>query len=172
MSNPTIDQFSDDDFESRKLPSGLNVLTILSFIGCGLQLIGAVTGFMGAKKNFDERDKVLEQFRNPDMPKWAKAMIGDPDQFVTLVTKSYENRFPILIVSLLAIGLCIYGLISMRKLKKEGFLFYTIGQVLPMIGSAVFVGTFVFSGMVMLFFTVVAFVFIALYASYRKKMIY
>jgi uncharacterized membrane protein len=136
-----------------------------------LQFVGSVWGFISAKKNFDEKDKVLEQLKSPDMPKFAKSMIGDPDQFINTVTKSYENRIPILIVGLIAAALCFYGLLEMRKLRKQGFLLYTIGELLPFLSMAMFIGTYSISGIMAVLMMVIALVFIVLYASYRKKMV-
>jgi len=155
-----------------KMSSGLNVLTILSFIGCAIQLIGSLWGFFSAKKSYDGLDKLTEQMNSENMPGWAKSMMGDPEKMIQLITKSYENRIPIVLLSLAATGLCFYGVMQMRKLKKQGFLFYTIGEVLPFLTQFLFIGAFAFSGFAMYFGIAIALLFIILYMMQRKHLVY
>ncbi len=166
------DSISVSEFDKPKLPTGLNVLTIFSLVGCAFQLISSVWGFFSAEKTYNERDKVLEQMNNPDMPAFAKNMMGKPEDFIATVTKSYENRLPILLLSLVAVALCIYGIMQMRKLKKQGFLFYTIGELLPFVTMALFIGTFAMTGIGFIFIAAIAVLFILLYAVNRKHLVY
>lgn len=160
------------EFDRESLPTGLNVLTILTFIGCALSLLSSIWSFISSKKTYIERDKVLEQMSSPQMPAFAKKMIGDPQQYIEMVTKSYENRIPILIIGLVSVALCFVGAMQMRKLQKQGFLFYVIGELLPFISFVFFIGTFMISGFAFIFFAVVAVLFIAMYAINRKYLIY
>src|SRR6218665_1024821 len=121
------DSIALDEFNRPKLPNGLNVLTILTFIGCAIQLIGGVFQFLGADKNYEQRDKVLAQVNSDKMPGWAKAMMPDPAAYEEMVTKAMENKMPLLILTLLATALCFYGALQMRKLKKQGYLVYIVG---------------------------------------------
>ncbi len=132
----------DDQIIKPKLPTGLNVLTILTLVGSALQLISALWGFITAKKNYDGLDKLTAQMNSEDMPGWVKSFMPDPEIMVKTITKSYENRIPILLMSVVAIALCIYGAIQMRQLKKQGFLFYTIGELLPFLTQFLFIGAF------------------------------
>lgn len=160
------------EFDKPKLPTGLNVLTILSIIGCVIQFAGSVWTYISAKKTYDERDKVLEQMNNPDMPGFAKSMMGSPEDFIATVTKGYENRLPILLLSLVAVALCFYGVMQMRKLKKQGFLFYTVGELLPFVTMALFIGTFAMTGVGFMVGVAIAALFILLYAVNRKHLVY
>lgn len=160
------------EFDKPKLPTGLNVLTILSLIGCAIQLISSVWGYFSAKKTYDSKDKVLEQMNNPDMPAFAKSMMGKPEDFIAMVTKNFENRLPILLLSLVSVALCFYGIMQMRKLKKQGFLFYTVGELLPFVTMALFVGTFAMSGIAFMVGAAIALLFILMYAANRKHLIY
>ena len=155
-----------------KLPSGLNVLTILSFIGCAIQLLGSLYTFFTAKKSYEGLDKLTEQMNSENMPGWVKSMMGDPENMIKMITKSYENRIPIVLLSVVAAGLCFYGALQMRKLKKQGFLFYTIGELLPFLTQFLFIGAFAFSGFVMYFFIALSALFILLYSMQRKHLIY
>ena len=166
------DTLDSGDFETKKLPTGLNVLTILSFIGCAFQLIGALWGYYSAKTTYETKDKILEQMNSGSMPSWMKSMMGDVSKFEETVTKSYENRLPILIISLVAVALCFYGLLQMRKLKKQGYMFYVIGEVLPFLSIVLFIGAYALTSSGTIVFACIALLFIILYTNYRKNLIY
>lgn len=168
----TSDVLNFDENIKPGLPSGLNVLTILSFIGCALQLLGSLWTFFTAKKSYDGIDKLSEQMNSENMPGWAKSMMGDPETMIEMIRKTYENRIPIVLLSLIAVGLCFYGLLQMRKLKKQGFMFYTIGALLPFLTQLLFIGAFAFSGVAMYFGIGIAALFILLYALQRKHLVY
>ena len=168
----TADVLQFDENNAPKLPSGLNVLTILTFIGCALQLLGTLWTFFNAKKSYDGIDKLTEQMNSGNMPSWAKKMMGDPETMVAMITKTYENRIPIVLLSLVAVALCFYGALQMRKLKKQGFLLYTIGEVLPFLTQLLFIGAFAFSGFTMYFGIAIALLFILLYSMQRKHLVY
>lgn len=168
----TADVLQYDEHNKPKLPSGLNVLTILTFIGCAFQLLGSLWSFFTAKSSYENLDKLSAQMNSDSMPGWAKSMMGDPETMVQMITKTYENRIPIVVLSLVAIGLCFYGAMQMRKLKKQGFIFYTIGELLPFLTQFLFLGAFAFSGFAMIFGTAIALLFILLYAMQRKHLVY
>jgi hypothetical protein len=170
--NITHDYLNEAENLKPKLPTGLNVLTILTFIGCALALIGSLWGFFTAKTSYDDRDKVLEQMNSDKMPAWAKSMMGDPANFEQMVTKSYENRLPILLLSLAAVALCFWGALQMRKLKKQGYLLYVIGELLPFLIQFIFIGAFIFSGVGFMVGAGIALLFILLYTVNRKHLIY
>src|SRR5882757_2236603 len=96
--------------EPRKIPEMINVLTILTFIGSGLGLIGALWGFAKAKANYD----AVSSLNLDQMPDWAKRLSGgDP---IEAARKAYEMRIPILLLGLIGCGLCIFGAVQMRQL--------------------------------------------------------
>jgi hypothetical protein len=174
MSNSTTnpDSLSMDEFDKPSLPGGLNVLTILTFIGSAFQIIGTIFGFVRAQKTFEEKDKMMAQLNSAQMPKWAKAFMPNMDNYEELVTKSFENKWPIFILGLLSFAFCLYGAIQMRKLVKQGFLFYVIGSLLPFVSSILFIGFFAFSGFGFAFGTGITLLFILLYALNRKHLIH
>lgn len=171
-SNTNNDTLTPSDFDKPILPSGLNILTILTFIGCGLQLIGVVLGFVNAQKSYDEKDKMLERMNSGEMPGWVKAWLPDMEHYEEMLTKNLENKIPLLILGLVAIALCFYGALQMRKLKKHGLVLYLIGQVLPFITTILFVGTFMFSGIPFALITGITVLFILLYFTQRKHLVY
>lgn len=168
----TADVLNYDQNNKPKLSSGLNVLTILTFIGCALQLLGSAWGFFSAQKSYEGMDKMIEQMNSDSMPSWAKSMMGDPEHLVEMITKSYENRIPIFLLSLAAVGLCFYGALQMRKLKKQGYLLYVIGEILPFLIQVLFIGTFTLTGMGMIVGACIALLFILLYTMQRKNLVY
>lgn len=174
MSDSTLqkDTLHTDDFEAPKLSTGLNVLTILTFIGSALQMIGAVFQFLGADKNYQEKDKMLAQANSDQMPGWAKAMMPDPAVYEEMVTRNMENKVPILLLTLAATALCIYGAMQMRKLKKQGYAIYLVGELLPFVTSALFLGAFAFKGMGFMFGLAIVAIFVLLYTLQRKNLRY
>lgn len=161
-----------DEQNKPKLPSGLNVLTILSFIGCALQLLGSLWGFFTAQKSYDGIDKLQAQMNSDSMPGWLKSLMGDPENMIETIRKSYENRIPIVLLSLVAVALCFYGALQMRQLKKQGFMLYTIGELLPFLIQLLFIGAFVFTGVGMIIGIAIALLFIFLYSTQRKHLLY
>ncbi|RYY70337.1 MAG: hypothetical protein EOO13_06860 [Chitinophagaceae bacterium] len=170
--NTTVDSLNMNEFDKPKLPTGLNVLTILTFIGCALQLLGVVFGFMGAKKNLDEKDSMMAKMTSGEMPSFMKSMMPDMKHYEEMVTKSYENRIPILALGLIAVFLCFYGALQMRKLKKQGYLLYVVGELLPLVSSALFLGAFAFSGVGFAIGAGIMLLFILLYTMQRKHLVY
>ncbi|HXB94337.1 MAG TPA: hypothetical protein VNU70_04225 [Puia sp.] len=163
--NPSSEQ---KDFleEPQKLPSTLNVLTILTFIGCGLALIGSLWIFFKAQDSYDMT--VANQDKMEKMPDWVRNMQG-PDPVGT-ARKVLDNKVPILLLGLVATALCLYGAIQMRKLKKTGFGIYTIGEILPLLSGYLFIGESTLSGMRGVFSILFVALFVILYATQLKYM--
>lgn len=160
-----------DDIQQPKMSTTLNVLTILTFIGSALLILGALFQFSTAKQNLDQSGDILKKMNSDEMPSFMKGFAPDPELYVRQMTQQYENRIPLLIISLLAGVLCIVGAVQMRKLKKQGFTYYLIGQILPFIGLAAFVGFFMFTGGGFYFSVGLTLLFIGLYATQRKNMV-
>jgi hypothetical protein len=149
--------------EPKKLPDMLNVLTILTFIGSGLFTISSIWSCLKAQ---DSYDKIVAAQANLDsMPDFAKKMMGP--EMMEMARKSLENRVPILILALLSYALCIYGAIQMRQLKKTGFTIYVVGEVLPIVAVAIFIGSGIFGVFAIIGYVIYA-IFIILYASQLK----
>ncbi len=153
--------------EKPTLPSGLNVLTILTFIGCAIGFISSIWGYINAEKGY--KDLLAAQDKMADAPAWAKGMMGP--EMLEVSRKSMENKLPILLLGLVAIALCLYGALEMRKLKKQGFILWLVGEVLPIIAGLIFIGAGMFSGfgLIAMLFPVI---FIILYVVKRKYLVY
>ena len=153
-------------------PSGLKVLSVLTFIGSALQLVGGLWNYFNAQRSYEGLDKMVEQMNSDSMPGWLKAMMGDPARMVEMITKSYQNRLPLVLLTLTAAALCFIGALQMRKLKKQGFLFYTIGELLPFLTQFIFIGAIGFSGIFFYIWIGITLLFILLYAMQRKSLVY
>ncbi len=172
MNTETTDVLQFNEAGKPKLPTGLNVLTILTFIGCAIQLLASLWSFFTAKTSYDKIDQLSEQMNSDSMPGWAKSMMGDPETMVEMIRKTYENRIPIVLLSVVALALCFYGALQMRQLKKQGYLLYTIGELLPFLTQFLFIGAFAFAGFATYFSIAIAALFIILYTMQRKHLGY
>lgn len=150
-----------------ELPSGINVLTILTFIGCALAFISSIWSFITAEKSY--RTIVEAQDKLATAPGWAKRFMGP--EMVEMARKTMENRVPILILSIVGVVLCFVGAMQMRKLKKQGYILWLVGEVLPIGASIFFIGMGFFTGFALIgiLFPVA---FIILYTFQRKYLIY
>ena len=153
--------------EQPKLSSGLNVLTILTFIGCALSLILSVYSFMTVEASYKKMQDMQEKLA--DLPPLARKMMGP--EALEMSRKSMENRTPILLITLVGVALCLYGAIEMRKLKKQGYILWLAGEVLPIIGGGIIMGIGMFSGFYLIAI-VFPIIFIILYTVQRKYLIY
>jgi hypothetical protein len=152
--------------DNSKLPSGLNILTILTITGCVFELYSDIKNFLKGNENLAKLQDA--QSKLDTMPSWARKFVG-PD-ILEMAQKGLENRVPILIISLLSIGLCIFGAIEMRKFKKQGYQLWLVGELLPIVGSFIFLGTIYFTT-VLAWFLIFPLIFIILYTTQRKYLI-
>ncbi|MFY7963917.1 MAG: hypothetical protein ACOVO1_03380 [Chitinophagaceae bacterium] len=155
-----------NEMEQSKLPSTLNVLTILTFIGSGFAIVfSALTPwFMKLMKGFS--DKALSGDAAAQLtPKQVEDMRKSSEMF-DLVSKNFSITIPVTIICAIA---CIIGAVMMRKRKKDGFVIYSIAEILPIVVSTILMGMAQFNGV---FSIVIAFglplLFIVLYATQRK----
>jgi len=154
------------DEKSNKLPGMINVLTILTYIGCGLGLITAIYSFLNAQKTYDDMPDALAKLENA--PAFAKKMMGpDPLEFAR---RSLDNKLPILLLSLVACALCFYGALQMRNRKKAGFSIYAIGEVLPIVAIAIFLGLGLLGSVALISTFLFPVLFLILYATQLKHL--
>jgi hypothetical protein len=154
-----------------KLPSGLNVLTILTIIWGVISMLSGAWSFFSAAKSYAEKDKTIEMMNSGQIPSFMKSIMPNMEHFEEMITKSYENRIPIMLLTIVAAGLCLWGAIEMRKRKKQGFLFYVIGSFLPFVTSALFIGFFAVTGGAAIFMLALTLLFVGLYAMQRKHLV-
>ncbi len=168
MSNNATDTASPFDEGGKPLlPSGINILTILTLIACAIQGVMSVFGFVNAQKNLDQMVESRAKFG--EGPGFIRSFFSE-DRMV-LMQKMVENKIPILILSLVAVALCAYGAMQMRKLKKQGYLLWLIGELLPVATTIIFAGIAAYQslGVIFLIFPIL---FIILYTAHRKYLIH
>jgi len=153
--------------EKPQLPSGLNTLTILTFIGCGVGLLFTLLlpaiskfflGFMDRAKSSGTE--------------LSTKQLADIEKGKASFELMQANMVPIMIVNLLGIVLCLVGAIWMRKLKKDGFWIYVGGELLPLIGSFIILGTAQYTGVASVVMGIgIPVVFVVLYNMHRKYLV-
>lgn len=167
------DTIDNREFDTQKLPTFLNVLTILTIIFSIFQILSGAYSFATAKSNFEKKDEVMAQMYNPEMPAFAKSFMPSKENFEELMTKSYQNRIPIFAVTLITATLCLVGAFQMRKRKKQGLTLYTIGELLPLATTFVFLGTSFISGPFSILFGFgIPILMVILYFTQRRHLIY
>lgn len=149
-----------------KLPQGLNVLTILTFIGCGIGLIGAIATPFIMKFSKEMMDKAASM--SSDMTDKQLADIARGKQMIEL---TQQNIVPLTIVGVLGVLACLLGALWMRKRKKDGYWLYVAGEILPLIGSLIFLGTAAYADWKSYFGLIIPVVFIILYTVQKKHLI-
>ncbi len=170
--NQNINQAKDilnlEDRDIKKLPQMLNVLTILTYIGCGLGLISNIWNYISASTAMKAYETLGTNQPTTDN-KVVNSLLSGAEE---MVKKTYDNRLMILIFALVGIALCFYGAMQMRNLKKQGYLIYVIGEVLPIVSFAIFIGFGNLLGAISMIFVVLfAALFIILYTTQRKELI-
>ena len=149
------------------LSSTLNVLTILTFIGCGIGTLLVLLTPVINKFFLGFIDKAKSSGRE-----LTAKELGDIEKTKSLMELSQANLVPLMAVGLVSMGLCLAGAIMMRKLKKDGFWVYTGGELLPLIANFIILGMVQFTGVMAVVFGVgLPLLFVILYASQRKYLV-
>src|SRR6478736_6966063 len=72
--------------------------------------------------------------------KMTEKELADTEKLKSMYELMSSNWIAYLIPSLIGIALCLFGAIQMRKLKKQGFYAYVLGQILPIVGGGIVIG--------------------------------
>lgn len=151
----------------KELPGMLNVLTILTFIGCGIAYVGGLYSYF----TNNDPDKQIAKLNE------AREKMGDNgfgakmiESSIDMVQKSYDNRFLLLISGLVFATFCLIGAIQMRKLKKSGYFFYLIGELAPFVVMAGLFGASFFGAIFLLISAFFAILFVILYSTQLKHL--
>ena len=149
------------------IPSGIKTLTTLTFIGSGLSLvIVGLTPFLN--KLFLG---FMEKARTSGSELTAK-QIEDMEKGQAVMELKSANMIPLMVIGFVSIALCVLGAVWMRKLKKDGFWIYVGGELLPVVGNFILLGTDQFTGVSSVVMAVaIPLVFIALYFRQMKYLV-
>lgn len=156
------------DQQPKTLPGMLNALTILTFIGCGLSYIGTIWSLF-TSSNYESQRAELEEMQDKvgDNEMAAKMMEGS----LEMMQKTYDYRYFLFVSGLVFTTLCLIGALQMRKLKKSGYALYVIGELAPVITTAVLLGFSLMGGLTTAFTALIAIVFVILYTTQRKYLV-
>lgn len=156
------------DQPKQGLPGMLNVLTILTFIGCGISYLSLIWSFFQSS-NYQKQIADMEDLEDQvgDSELGAKMMQGGME----MLEKSYEHRYLLLLSGLVFTTFCLIGAMQMRKLKKSGYLIYVIGELAPLLVAALLLGFSLMGGMTILFSSIIAIIFVILYTTQRKYLV-
>ena len=144
--------------EKKELPSMLNVLTILTFIGAGI-------GGLLSIKNYFSICKTVDMVANKEMPEVGGFLGKFISNSLDLLTKQCESRLVILVSSLVTSLLCIFGAYMMRQKKKQGFMVYILGEILAPASFLSIMGVSTVSILTNLMSFIVALIMIVLYST-------
>jgi hypothetical protein len=144
------------------------VLSILTFIGCGIAFISAIWSLYSSGKSMEQIAIMQEQV--DQMGETSETAANIMLQSIDMVKKQYDNRYLLLIVNLLATGLCLFGAIEMRKMRKNGFYLWLTGELLPILITVAIIGFNLMGGIVLGASLLFAGVFIVLYGLQVKHM--
>lgn len=152
--------------EPKKMPDMLNVLTILTFVGCAIFGLLSIYSFFTIDRSYQ---RLLEmQGKLDQVPAFVRKMMSP--EALEITRRSMENKVALLLLGLASYGLCTYGAIQMRGLKKNGFAIYTIGELLPILTSFLFLGIASWSGFTLFSSFLVPGIMIILYATQLKHL--
>ena len=164
--NFTTDSGNLSEFQTQTLPRGLNVLTILTFIGSAIGVIFSLATPWLMKFSLSMINKASET--GTDL---TPKQITDMEASKKVIELTQTNMVPLISIGLMGIILCFIGALMMRKLKKDGFWIYVAGQILPIVGSLVLLGMAQFTGVSSYFMFLIPIVFIILYSMQRKYLV-
>lgn len=165
MENYTFEQQP----EAKNMTGTIRVLTILTFIGCGLAFVSGIWSLYSSGKSIEQI--AIMQDQADQMSEVGNNVAADMMmQSIDMVRKQYENRYLLLIVNLLATGLCLFGALEMRKMRKNGFYLWLTGELLPIFITVAIIGFNLMGGIVLGASLLFASVFIVLYALQLKHM--
>jgi uncharacterized BrkB/YihY/UPF0761 family membrane protein len=120
-----------------------------------------------AETALEQKQKMIASGQVNELPGFVKSQYNQ--EAMSLAENMVDNKLPILITGLLSVILCFYGVMEMRKLKKQGYIIWLIGELLPLISTYLFIGIATFYGLGLLGI-VVPVVFIILYTIYKKEL--
>lgn len=147
-----------------KLPSGLNVLTILTFIGCSI--FGLLTLFTPAINSFFS--KALEKAASSGKEFSAKEL-ESMEKGKAALELAKQNMIPLMIVGIVCIALCFVGALWMRKFKKDGYWLYVAGELAPIVAGFFIMGSTQYQGVWSIVIGIgIPVVFVILYTMQRK----
>lgn len=160
--------FYNNELMPLKPSSSLNVITILTIIASFIELPRAIIGFFTAEADYERLNKLMSAGDLQKAPQFVRGLVNEKS--LHIAEKMMENKVPMMIAFLIGAVLCLVGAFAMRKLKKEGYFLWMIGEILPIAATAIFIGTDAFSGLSLIAY-IFPILFIVLYTVHRKELV-
>lgn len=153
--------------EETQLPTGLNVLTILTFIGCGIGGIFTLLTPMIIKWSSGFMDKALNSGQE-----LSQKQLADIEKGKASLELIKANMIPTMVIGIASIILCLLGAIWMRKRKKDGYWLYVAGELAPIVAGFAIMGTAQYTGVMSYIFGIgLPVLFVILYTMQRKHLV-
>jgi len=143
-------------------PTFLTVICILTFIGSGATLFGAIFSYFSVQSSAD----LMQNMANAE----GADALGMMSSLQDSMQKAIENAVPNLIIGVISSMLCLYGAIKMWNLKKIGFFIYLFGELLQPISAFILGGGGLIASFGAAFGLIIAIVWIILYALNFKHL--
>lgn len=125
----TVDNSFEQAMQEPKRPQLLTVICILSFIMCGIGLLGGIYNII--QNTPEKMAESVEQVRQFS-PEMADKM---EESFLAMQESTYIQISPYL--NLVYALVSFLGVLMMWKLQKKGFYLYLAGELLPYLGFIV-----------------------------------
>ena len=152
---------------TKKIPGAINVLTILTFVSCGIGVLSSLYSLFTIQYTYENFTKSKEVIMDNNL--------SFLNNFYTSLEAFYkiniENKYIIFFITIAGLVLCFYGALQMRKCKKIGLPIYLIGEWLPVALMFVLfasIGWAIFGILV----AIVPIVFTILYVKQKKYLVH
>lgn len=133
--NQFQDQLNLEEQDMKTLPQMLNVLTILTYVGSALQLIGALFTYFTIAASYKMYENMSDNPAAADNP-----MAGLMSAASETMKKQYENRTVIMLIAVVGAIACFYGAMQMRKRKAMGYNIYVAGELIYPVVNMILLG--------------------------------
>jgi hypothetical protein len=125
----TVDNSFEQAMQEPKRPQMLTVICILSFIMCGLGLLGGIWNIVqNTPEHMAEGIEKMRQF-SPEMADKMEENMEAMQESTYMQISPYLNLVYVLVSFM--------GVLMMWKLQKKGFYVYLAGEILPYLGFVV-----------------------------------
>ena len=168
MQDNATSQLDTGEFDAPQRPQMLNILTILTIVGSSIFLLLSLISPWTTRFSKNMITKQLESGGN----NLTEAKMAKMREGLTKLDLLQQNIVPLMIVSVIGLGLCLFGAIMMRKLKKDGFWIYLAGQIIPLAGSFFIMGSAQFTDIGKVVGLAISLLFVVLYTTQRKYLVY
>ncbi len=163
----TNEGFQFDESGKPKLPQGLKILTILTFIGSAISALFLIFYPQLNKFFLGFIDKAASSGKE-----FTASQLEDMEKGRAALELAGQNMIPLMVIGLASVALCFIGALWMRKLKKDGFWMYTAGELVPVAANFLLLGTAQFTGVMSVVMGVgIPLLFVFLYFTQRKYLI-